>query len=234
MSSGDRAAIRSYQRIFKPDRRVYQVEGHRLPVPGGVPLAWLAYAVGTLLAVLLLGSRSLALAVALAAVAAACGLAHGGRVAAAVAGAAVLGGSQVVGWLLALLDWPMRLLVVPALAATLATRATPDGRPAHRFALSWFALLLRPGRRSLARPLKAVGATRAVGARVWVAADERSPRLHPGVVHGPATVCLREEGALTRARGRRGRLTLARDTTRGGERVRVVELGAGERLRVRP
>jgi len=36
--------IRSYQRIFRPERRIYQVEGHVLPVPGGVPLRWLAYA----------------------------------------------------------------------------------------------------------------------------------------------------------------------------------------------
>jgi hypothetical protein len=38
------ALIRSYQRIFKPERRICQVEGRSLPVPGGIPLRWLAWA----------------------------------------------------------------------------------------------------------------------------------------------------------------------------------------------
>ena len=50
--------IRSYQRIFRPERRIYQIEGRTLPVPGGVPLRWLAYATATLLAVIALGSGS--------------------------------------------------------------------------------------------------------------------------------------------------------------------------------
>ena len=40
------APIRSYQRIFRPERRLYSIEGRVLPVPGGVPLRWLAYAAG--------------------------------------------------------------------------------------------------------------------------------------------------------------------------------------------
>ena len=53
------APIRSYQRIFTPDRRIYQIDGRRLPVPGGVPLNWLVWAFGALLVVLVLSSRSL-------------------------------------------------------------------------------------------------------------------------------------------------------------------------------
>ena len=41
--------IRSYQRIFRPERRIYQVEGRTLPVPGGVPLRWLGWATAALL-----------------------------------------------------------------------------------------------------------------------------------------------------------------------------------------
>jgi len=53
--------IRSYQRIFRPDRRIYQVDGRRLPVPGGVPLEWLAWAFGALVAILVLSQRSILL-----------------------------------------------------------------------------------------------------------------------------------------------------------------------------
>ena len=60
--------IRSYQRIFKPDRRVYAIDGRRLPVPGGVPLEWLGWAFGSLVVVLVLSQRSIILAVVTAAV----------------------------------------------------------------------------------------------------------------------------------------------------------------------
>ena len=36
----EREPIRSYQRIFRPERRIYHLEGRALPVPGGVPLRW--------------------------------------------------------------------------------------------------------------------------------------------------------------------------------------------------
>ena len=52
--------IRSYQRIFRPDRRIYQIDGRRLPVPGGVPLEWLAWAFGALVVILVLSQRSIA------------------------------------------------------------------------------------------------------------------------------------------------------------------------------
>jgi hypothetical protein len=233
MSSGDRAPIRSYQRIFKPERRIYQVEGHRLPVPGGVPLRWLGYAIGALLAVLLLSSRSLTLALALAAITAVGGLALGGRATAAIAGAGALGGAQVLGWVLGVLGWPMRLVVVPALVATLATQATPDGRATHRFALSWLALQLRPVRRSLTRPLALSGERRVLARRLWVAPDERSHRPRRGLVAGPATVRMARPTTVRRGL-RRGRLIATARPRRGGELAETIELAAGETLEVRP
>lgn len=229
--STDRAPIRSYQRIFKPDRRIYQVEGHQLPVPGGVPLRWLAYATAALIAVLLLSSASLTLAAAAGTVAAVGGLVIGGRAGAAVAGAVVLAGLPVAGWLLGALDWPLRLVVLPALVATLATQATPDGRATHRFALSWLALRLRPGRRSLGRPLPAPAASRVLAGRLWVAPDERCGTLRRANVTGPAVV--------RAARGSTGdgwprRRDVLRARGGEGSELVVVELGAGERLRVRP
>jgi hypothetical protein len=58
---------------------------------------------------------------------------------------------------LAVVDWPLRLVALPVLVATLAGHVSPDGRPAHRYLISRVALLLRPERRSLGRPLPTDG-----------------------------------------------------------------------------
>jgi len=166
--------IRSYQRIFRPERRIYQVEGHVLPVPGGVPLRWLAYATAALVAVLALSSGSLVVTVLAGLAASAAGLALGGREEAGLAGIAVVAASWIAGLALGLLDWPLRLVVVPVGVATLATQAAPDGRRADRFAASWLALRLAPRRRSLGRALPAAGVPHPVRAQLWVAREARS------------------------------------------------------------
>jgi hypothetical protein len=237
MSAEDRAPIRSYQRIFAPERRIYQVEGHRLPVPGGVPLRWLAYAIGTLLALLVLSSRSLVLALLIAAVAALYALAIGGRSMAPVVGAGVLGGVQVAGWLVGALDWPLRLVIGPALVATLATQATPDGRPAHRFALSWIALRLRPARRSLGCALPALGERRDLSSSTAVAPDWRTPTLRRGRVGGPARVQLPAPMTLRRLRFRPRQLRASvrpAPASARTSRIEHVELRESETLEVRP
>lgn len=226
--------MRSYQRIFRPERRIYQVEGHRLPVPGGVPLRWLGYATGTLLAVILLASRSPVLSLSLAAGATAAAFALGGRETALAAGAGTFGAAQIVGYMLATIDWPMRLLVLPALAATLATQATPDGRSAHRYARSWVALQLHPERRTLGRPLPPPGERVAPSAGLRVAPDAHSSRLRRARLRGPALVTFTTPMHLrARRRVRRGRLARSRPW-RGAEPVERVELAVGERLEVRP
>jgi hypothetical protein len=167
--SPDREPIRSYQRIFRPERRIYQVEGHRLPVPGGIPLRWLAYAGAALIAVLALSAGSATVDALLALAAASAGALLGGREAAVLAGAAAFAGAWALGFALGLLDWPLRLIVLPAAVATLATQATPDGRRADRFAASWLALRLAPRRRSLGRALPPAGARVRGGGELWVA-----------------------------------------------------------------
>ena len=227
-----REPIRSYQRIFRPERRIYQIEGRTLPIPGGVPLRWLAYATATLLAVLALGSGSGAVVLAAGAAAAVAGLRAGGRTAAAVAAIAAVAGSYLGGWALGLLDWPLRLVVLPAGVATLATQATPDGRRADRFALGWLAIRLAPRRRSLGRTLPAAGRRHLLGGEVWVAPDERAPRLRRARVRGPALVFFSAAVGLRRLGLRKRRLQA---TASGGQRTpaRVV-LGEREVLEVRP
>lgn len=229
--------IRSYQRIFRPERRIYSIEGRPLPVPGGVPLRWLAYASAALLVVVALGSGSAAVALAIAAIAGLAGASAGGRVGGAVAAAGALAATWIGGLVLGLLDWPLRLVVIPAAIATLATQATPDGRRADRFALSWLAAHLAPLRRSLGRSLPAAGRAHLLGGDVWVAPDERSPRLRRGTVRGPAIVFFAQPVAL-RGSGRRRRRQVAqapgRRARRGEVSARRLVLGEGEVLEVRP
>jgi hypothetical protein len=165
--------IRSYQRIFRPERRIYQVEGHALPVPGGVPLRWLAYAGLALLVVLALGSGSATVDALAGLIAALAGRLLGDREAAVLSGAAAFTGAWAFGLALGLLDWPLRLIVIPATVATLATQASPDGRRADRFAASWLALRLAPRRRSLGRSLPPAGVSLRRPWEMWVASFER-------------------------------------------------------------
>ncbi len=229
--------VRSYQRIFSPDRRIYQIEGQALPVPGGVPLRWLGYAVATLLAVIVISARSPGLTALAAVVAALAGLAAGGRPAAILAAGGAVAAMTVLGVVLGSLDWPLRLLVVPGLAATLATQATPDGRPAHRFVASWLGVRVR-GRRSLGRPLRTSRTRWLVLAYAWVAPDQHVAQLRRGRVHGPAAVRFTVP-MLIRARRWPGRGQLARPVARCGRGSRdvvvdSVDLASGERLELRP
>lgn len=229
--------IRSYQRIFRPERRIYSIEGRPLPVPGGVPLRWLAYASAALLAVVAISSGSAAVALVLAGIAGLAGASAGGRVGGAVAAAGALAATWIGGLALGLLDWPLRLVVIPVAVATLATQATPDGRRADRFALSWLAAHLAPLRRSLGRQLPATGRAHLLGGELWVAPDERSPRLRRGWVRGPAIVFFSQAVAV-RGSGRRRRRQVAqapgRRARRGDVSARRLALGQGEVLEVRP
>ncbi len=230
--SEEPGAVRSYQRIFRPERRIYSIEGRPLPVPGGVPLRWLAYASGTLVAALVLSARSPSLAALVAGAAAVAALGRGGRRAAVGAALCVFLFVEVGGWIVAALDWPLRIVVLPAAVATLATQATPDGRKAERFALSWLLLRLTPPRRSLGREL----ATLRQGhgdSELWIAADERSPNLRRGLVRGPAHVTF----SVAVEQRRRRRRVVARRLgwhRRRGSVGRTLELAADDVLEVRP
>ena len=61
----------------------------------------------------------------------------GRRRLASAAVACTAGGLALAGVLLRLVDWPLRLVVLPAVVATALTQLAPDGRAAHRFAASW-------------------------------------------------------------------------------------------------
>jgi hypothetical protein len=227
--------VRSYQRIFSPERRIHQIEGRPLPVPGGVPLRWLAWALAALVAVLALDSGSLIVPGVAAAAAGAGGLAVGDRTAGLLAAAAAAAGAMILGAILGVLDWPLRLVVLPVGIATAATQATPDGRRPERFALSWAGLRLAPTRRSLGRGLPRRGAGRCLDARLWIAADAKGLRLRHSRVTGPGSVHFASP-VVVRRRFLRGGLVAGEPGRRArGRRLRHrVALGPGETLEVRP
>jgi hypothetical protein len=231
--SKSRDSIRSYQRIFRPERRIYSIDGRPLPVPGGVPLRWLAFASGSLVASLVLSAHSLSLAVFFAVAGGVAGFGVGGRRAAIASSLCVFVGFEVGGWIVSALDWPLRLIVLPAAVATLATQTTPDGRTAERFALSWLLLRLLPARRSLGRDLNGGGQPEIVPGKLWVGADEHSPHLRPARIRGAAKVTFTE--AVEERPGRRKiRVRRLGWHRRRGRVAQDVTVGPGEILEVRP
>lgn len=232
--TGEPESVRSYQRVFRPDRRIYSIDGRPLPVPGGVPLRWLGYALGTLIASILVTTGSVTVAVLAAMVAGLVGFALGGGVAAFTAAVAVFVGVEIVGVLVGILDWPLRLVVLPAAVATLATQKTPDGRSAERFATSWIALHLSPSRRSLGRALPSAAHDGRLRGEVWLAPDEHTPVLRRGRIKGPAEVRFAEPAEeIKRRRGRRVVRQLGWHRRRGSV-TETVTLVAGEVMEVRP
>jgi hypothetical protein len=228
------APIRSYQRIFRPQRRIYQVDGRRLPVPGGVPLEWLAWAAGALVVVLALSQRSLLLAGVVATVCALLGGSSRGWLGVVVAGGAGFACSLLAGVVLGWLDWPLRLVVAPAMVATFAGQISPDGRAAHRYLASWVGLRVRAARRSLDRPLPADEEPTVWAPQVWVAPDHHSPVLQRGRVQGPARLVFGRPVVVVSRRGRQIVRPAAGHRMREGERlVEVLDLAPEQIAEVR-
>jgi hypothetical protein len=233
--SDETHTIRSYQRIFKPDRRIYQIDGRRLPVPGGVPLEWLGWAFASLIAILVLAQRSILFALVLGGIVGLLGASSHGWPGAVIGTLAGFVATLLAGVLLGWLDWPLRLLIAPGMIATLAGQASPDGRPAHRYLTSLLSLRARTARRSLDRAIAPDGEARVWAPQVWVAPDQRSPLLVHGNVRGPARLVFARPVVAVPGRGRLIVRHAEGHRLRGGERLcEVVELADGQVAEVRP
>jgi hypothetical protein len=246
VSSQRRAVVRSYQRLFVPDRRIYAIDGRTIPVPGGVSLRWLGYAAVTAAIVLLIGARHPVVMAAGAAIAyrsaARLGPRRAGIQRAAVTAAALIVASLVVD----VVDWPPRFVVLPAVTASALTQLAPDGRSAPRYLLS-LARVRVAGRRRLGVALPVAGTPTPIAPRIAVVADVDSPRLSRARITGPCRLRLAEP-VLVR-RGRRGRrvtpvaserrrlgamvdaLVLERGRARGGAAVSDPARGLGRTRR---
>ncbi len=230
----DLRVIRSYQRIFEPQRRLYQIDGRRLPLPNGVALSWLGWFAAALLVILVLQSRSLPFTITAGILATGVGRSLRDWRVALLLGGGVFAGAQLMGLVLGWVDWPLRFLVLPGVLASMAGHVTPDGRSAYRYLYCRLAVRLRAARHSLDRPVFVDGEEVLWGPRVWVAPDHRFPVLQHGRVHGPARLVFAQRVVLTRGRGRVIARPLTRGVREGEVAAQVVELGAGQVVEVRP
>ncbi len=210
--------------------------GVRLPVSGvrrGALLEWLAWAFGALVLSLVLSQQSVVVAVVI-----------GGIVAVLCAGtygpkgifqgwAAGFGGTLLASSILGWLAWPLRLVLLPALAATLARHAAPDGRPAYRHVSLWVRSQLHE-----IGWLPAPAASDVAGdwaPFVWMAPDEGHPLLHFGRIGGPARLVFARAVVVTAGRGRLIVRPAHGHQLRPGEWVtEVLELNEGQVAEVRP
>lgn len=140
----------------------------------------------------------------------------------------LLTGVPFVGDCLALLPWPIRLLLLPGASAHLLCRPTSDGRPVHEALVARLLRVLQP-RRLIA--LKAAPPAEPAGlGEVTVVSDERGPCYRPGTIKGPAVVLLRQPARLT---VRRGRAELRSVEDRPMSQPTELALAANERLFIR-
>ena len=225
--------VRSYQRLFRPDRRIYAVDGRTLPIPGGLPLRWLAAATVILLVVLALAAISPAI-IALAGAVGAWSMLRAGRRRLALPAATVAAGATLAsGVILAAIDWPLRLVVLPAVAASAVTQLCLDGRPAHRFAWSWLNVRVA-GRRRLGQALPPSTDARAFSWSMGVAHDAHSPTLRAARVTGPARVRFTAPVLVVRRWGRRIVRPVDHRSRRGGLLLDALDIAEGDRLEIRP
>lgn len=134
----------------------------------------------------------------------------------------------VTGYLLGGLHPALRLAVLPVALAAVLTRWSVDGRQAHEVGLAWARFQAGPKRVAAFQPAPGPGPVEL--GEIALASDERSARLRPGVVEGPARVILRYPVEASP----RGRTLNVKQT---GEdilwRGKQVDLRGGQRLVVR-
>jgi hypothetical protein len=228
-----RAVVRSYQRLFAPDRRIYAIDGRTIPIPGGVPLRWLVYACTVLVAGLVLAGRHPVV------IGAGATLAYGsaarlGRRREGVGRAlATVAGLTAAGFVVGVVDWPLRLVVLPAVTATALTQISPDGRSVHRHLLS-LARVRIARRRRLGQALSAAGRPRRIALRVAVAADVHRPALGRARITGPCRLTMAEPVLIVRRRRGVWLVPVVSEARRGGVMVDTLHVVAGQRVEVRP
>jgi hypothetical protein len=232
--SDRRAIVRSYQRLFRPDRRIYAIDGRTLPVPGGVPLRWLAYALGSVVLMLVLAGRSPAVAVASGGIAYTMSARLGRRPEGRRLAVVVAVGVTAAGFVVGVVDWPLRLIVAPAVVATALTQLSPDGRSVRRHVVG-LARVRLAGRRRSGSALPSPGRPRRVAPRVAVAPDSHRASLVPSRITGPCRLVLAEPVVVVRGRrGRRHLVPVRTERRRVGPMVDRLRVAAGETVEVRP
>jgi hypothetical protein len=138
------------------------------------------------------------------------------------------------GHLLSLLPVEWRYGIVPIGCAMAGWWASPDGRPAHRFAATWLRAQLRRRRRRTGRPVRPEGERLELASDLAVRSSAPGRRLVRARVRGPARLVLSEPLALRSRRSLRGRRLELRPPSAQGEIVGRLALEDGETLEMRP
>lgn len=228
-----RAVVRSYQRLFRPDRRIYSIDGRTIPVPGGVPLRWLGHAAAVAIVGLVLAGLHPIVVLA-------GGLGSywwasriGSRREAVALGVLVAAAMAMTGLVIGAVDWPMRLVVLPAILATALTQPSGDGRSALRFVVSCVRTRIA-GRRWLGLPLRETGSSRRLTFTVAARPDRHRPVLGRARVTGPCRINLAEPVLICRQRRVAHMKPVASERRRRGVMVDSFTVGDGERVEVHP
>lgn len=230
------APVRSYRRIFRVDRRIYQIEGRQLPLPGGVPLRFFIWFAAAEITVIMLRTGALPFTAMAVAAGALVGRGRAGTVGAVIGAALGWAAFTVASFAIGLLSAPLAFFIVPLGIGVISLQAEPDGRQPHRFVVSWVRWQTTPHRRAAGRAVPAVGARSSYRPECWIAPDFRNPTLRKADVLGPTEVTFRDPIRVTRRR--RGATVTAHPPARRGRRakstVTTVTVGAGETLKIRP
>lgn len=149
----------------------------------------------------------------------------------ALAAVIVIGRLPLLGEVLGILSPPLRYVVLPVAVAVIGTQVAPDGRSAHRYALTWLALRVRARRRSAGRVVGLEHEQQRWQRDLAHAPDATGPELRRARITGPAKLRFRGPVAIAKRRGRwRARPA---DRAKPHERtVRALRLLPGERLEV--
>jgi len=148
-----------------------------------------------------------------------------GYAAAALVAVLILSGLPLIGELVGMFGPWMRLVVLPIAAAWTMHRWRIDGRSSPATAIAW--LRWRLGRRRVSACRVAPERGPVTLGDVTVAPDERSARLRPAVVEGPAKVVFRYP--VERA-ARRGTLTVRQSSRTPQWQGTQVRLRQGQRV----
>jgi hypothetical protein len=184
--------IRSFHNSFNVERRIHRIDRWQIPVPFGIPVRGIGYAIVVEAAILLL-SRLPAL------------------------------DSAMSGFHPAL-----RFVVLPTCLAFVLTRWEIDGRAAHTTLRSLLKMLSQPTRLVAWQRVPEPG--QIVLDRVTIAADERSARLRPAEIRGPALVLVRYPFSV---RERRRALQITQQPGPPQWRGKEISLRAGQRVVIR-
>lgn len=146
----------------------------------------------------------------------------------------VLAALPGTGHLLSLLPVEWRYGIVPIGCAMAGWWASPDGRPAHRFAATWLRTQLRRRRCRAGRAVRPEGERLELAYDLPVRSSAPGARLVRARLRGPAQLVLSDPMAVRSRRGLRGRRLELRPPAARGEIIGRLALEEGQTLEVRP